>query len=373
MRICSQFGKCGGCAFQDIPYRSQLKKKKEILNSLLGGKHDIDIKVFFGLPFFYRNRMDFVFHSKGLGLREKGKWYKIVDVKECLIAKKEINFLLREVRENFKKCDFFDVKTQKGTFRYAVIRKTKFTSSISFVLNKNSPDLEKAIKEVEEFSRKTSAENVLVTFVPKNTDVSISEDYKVVKGSDFLKEEYLGKIFWYHVQGFSQTNPTLAEKMYKVCVEILKTYKPKDSTLIDLYGGVGIFGILSSEFFKKVVIVENDKHCVEAGRRNIKENKAQNVEILEMDAKHLNKISFSEDLFLITDPPRQGMHKKVISHINFLQPRVVLYVSCNPKKFAKDLKFFKNYKIKKVFLFDLFPHTPHFETVGVLERGFFKN
>ena len=152
---CPYFGRCGGCKHQDVPYEEQLERKRKELSYATGAK---DIPIFSGPVFGYRNRMDFVFHEDGLGLRESKE--KIVDVKRCLIANDRINELLSEVRS--LDVDPFHQPSHTGTFRYAVIRAVK-QSSISFVLNPDSPRLNDAIEKVRRFAEKTSAENVIVT------------------------------------------------------------------------------------------------------------------------------------------------------------------------------------------------------------------
>jgi len=312
--------------------------------------------------------MDFIFHPNGLGLREKGKWYKIVDIEECAIANEEINKLLREVR-NFNFKDTFDVKKHTGTMRYAVIRAPRLSTSISFVLNSESSRIKDAVDEIRKFAQKTSAENVAVTYVKPNTDVSISDDYFIVKGSDMLKEEYLGKKFLFHIQGFFQNNTEMAEEMHRHCHALLKKYNTKSMKLVDLYGGVGTFGIINADLFRNAKIIENSEQCISAAEKNIELNNIKNTEAIVMDTKQIGKLSFSEKSMFIIDPPRSGMHPKALRAVNEIRPERIIYISCNPKQLSKELPRFKDYSIKSTALFDLFPQTPHSEAVVELERA----
>ncbi len=358
---CKYYGKCGGCPWFNVPYKEQLKLKKEKIKEYLGFDK---IKLFYGKRYHYRNRMDFVFSKYGLGLREKKKWYKIVGIKKCLIANEKINLLMNEINEFFNGEDYFNLKNQKGTYKYAVIRISKYNSSISFVLNENSENLKNALSKIKRFSRVTSAENVIATFVKKKSDVSFSDKYNVIKGSDLMCETILGKKFVYNVQGFFQTNCNLIEKLHEYCHRIIKRYKTSEMNFIDLYGGVGTFGVINSNLFKKVKIVESDRTCVNSAKRNIKLNKVKNVDVICCDAKDVVKKEFKGPLFMIVDPPRAGMHPKVAKAINkIFQPEVLIYVSCNAKRFGEELHYFDNYKIKSVAMFDLFPNTPHVETI----------
>lgn len=362
--LCPYFRKCGGCSFQHIDYPIQLEmKKKKIAEAI----QFPDIQVFSGKEYFYRHRMDLVFHPGGLGFREKGAWYNIVDVERCVISNENLNKLVSEVRNFFKDVDVFDVRENKGTFRYAVIRTPPKDSSVSIVLNQDSFNLHEAKEKIEEFAIKTTAQNVIVTYVPPNRDVSVSEEFSVVKGTEMLKEEYLGKKFWYHVQGFFQNNHEIAEKMHAHCHSLLQKSKIENGHLLDLYGGVATFAIINEELFKEITIVESSLQTIRAAKKNIEENKSHNVKPVLLDSKYLRRIELQKPLFVVVDPPRSGIHPKAIKRLNELRSETILYVSCNANQLAKDLKNLENYRIKSAALFDLFPQTPHIEAVIELE------
>lgn len=358
--LCPEFGKCGGCSLQNLEYKTQLDNKLNILKQAI--RFD-DVKVFHGNEFYYRNRMDMIFHPRGLGFREKRKWYNVINIEKCYISNERLNLLIKEIRDFFKGVDSFDLKKQLGTFRYAVIRTPSKDSSISFVLNKDSTRLNQAIELIKEFAEKTTAENIIVTYVPKKTDQSISEDYFVVKGKDMLNETYLGFKFIYSVQGFFQNNHEMAEKMQEYCHSILKNYETRDSYLLDLYGGVGTFGIINSKLFKETTIIENYEQCINAAKINIKNNDIKNAKAILLDATNLKKLELKTPLFVINDPPRSGMHPKTIEHLNSIKPKVIIYVSCNVEQLKKDIPKFKDYEIKSAALFDLFPQTNHSEAI----------
>ena len=307
---CKYFGNCGGCSAQHIPYELQLENKKKQLEIIT----KIPVKVFSEEKYNYRNRMDLIFTSNSLGLRKKSEWQKIVPIDNCLIADKKINTFMSEIQSFFTNNDTFDVKKHSGTFRYAVIR-TADDSSISFVLNSKSTKLGEAIEQIKSFAEKTSAENILVTYVPPETDVSTSSDFFVVKGNDYLTINYHNKNFHYSIQSFFQNNHLMAKKMHEYCSEILSKYPTKENNLLDLYGGVGTFGIINSELFKKVTIVEFSKESIEMANHNIQLNNLDNVEAFAMDSKYLKNLNLKTPIYLITDPPRTGMDPKTINAI----------------------------------------------------------
>lgn len=343
-----------------MEYALQLKRKTEALKDAAGFG---DIRVFSGDQYHFRTRMDMVFTPRGLGLREKGNRFAAVDIDRCPVSNERLNELLSEVRDFFKTPDCFDLRRHTGTLRYAVIRTPEEDSSVSFVLNKDSEKIGPAIEKISEFSLITSARNVLAAYVQSNRDVSVSGDFTVLKGGDMLKESYLGREFFYNVQGFFQNNHPLAEMMHEHCRGVLRGYDTNGSSLVDLYGGVGTFGIINAGLFKEVISVESSEEAVRAAGMNIEKNKAWNVRTVVLDAKNLKGLALGSPLFVITDPPRAGMHPKTIKHLNALMPQALLYVSCNVKQLGEDMKKLEGFGVRSAALFDLFPHTPHSEAI----------
>ncbi len=357
---CPYFGKCGGCAFQDMEYSVQLENKSHRLAENI--HREID-SVHSGPEYHYRSRMDMVFHPEGIGFREKGSWRHIVDIEQCAISNQQLNGLIREVRSFFSRIDAFDSRLHKGTFRYAVMRTPPQDSSVSIVLNQDSPKKESAVKLIEEFARSTSAHNVVVTQTPPNRDVSISEDYSVVKGLDWIREDYLDKSFHFPVQGFFQNNHTVAEKIHAYCRNRLRSYDTADTHLLDLYGGVGPFSVINADLFRSITLIESYAPAVLAAAVNFKHNHIGNAQTLSLNAKQLKTVELPRPLIVVLDPPRSGTHPKAINFLNTIRPELILYVSCNIKQLAIDLDKFSNYEIRTAAMFDLFPQTPHMEAV----------
>src|SRR3989338_5752852 len=226
--LCPYFGTCAGCDTQHLEYELQLKNKVKSLSSFTDFPAD-KIEVFHDKEYHYRNRMDFVFQSDRLGLRAKDN--RIMDIENCPISNEKLNVLLSELRRFFNKIKSSNLKP--NTFLYAVIRTPSMDSCISFIINDNSPDKTKAIGLVKEFSRNTEAENIIAGFV-NNNNQSTTSDFRVIKGNEFLKEKFSGKIFFYHSQGFFQNNSFVADKM----VDYVKSkLRNKKGQLLDLYGG----------------------------------------------------------------------------------------------------------------------------------------
>ena len=364
--LCGYFGRCGGCTAQNIDYPLQVSNKRDWLAREI--KYE-DIELFSDEEYYYRTRVDMVFHEGGLGFRRKGRWDRIVDIGQCVIANQKINSLVTEVREYFKGIDYFEMRKNSGTYRYAVIRAPGEQSSISFTLNADSSRLLAAREKITQYAESASAENIVITYVPHNHDSSISEDYLVVKGRDTLTVELLGKEFEFNVQGFYQNNDRMSQKMQSHVRNILQRYDTAGRHLVDLYGGVGTFGIVNSDLFRQVTIIESFPGAIESARKNIEANGAANTSALELDAKRLKNAGLKAPLIVLTDPPRSGMNPKTIVELNHLRPELLIYVSCNIRQLGADLEKFKEFEIRSAALFDFFPHTPHCEAVVELVPG----
>lgn len=371
MALCQYFGKCGGCSAQHIPYELQLSNKREVLiNELKTNNLSClnEISVFHAEPYGYRNRMDFVFGQHGPGLRQKEKFNVIIPIEQCIIANRKIGIILSEVRQWFSankaELDIFNLQKMAGTLKYAVIRAAEHTdsSAVSFVLNENSTKLGQHIELIKNLT--TTAKNIVVARVESKSDISTSLDCFAVKGDVFMEELLCSKHFLFSSQGFFQNNTLMAEEMIKYCERVLKQHDTNTS-LIDLYGGAGTFGVSLGNLFSRTTIIDAESPNIASAKKNLVENNVHG-EALAGDASMLSKIKMPERWFLITDPPRTGMHQKVIGTILSLHPTVILYVSCNPKQLAKELRHFTGYTISSLAVFDLFPQTPHIEVIAEL-------
>lgn len=371
--LCPYFGKCGGCTAQHLEYSRQLENKRKWLAQATNFS-EMEINVFSGKEYFYRNRLDFKVRKGKIGLRSKDHPNEIIDVEKCVIAVEEINVLLAEVRSFFIKEGLSG--EYNGCFKEIIIRATTFgDTSISFALNSESSKLREAQELIKEFAGITTAKNAGITYdsmeeeTSGKEDEAISEDSFsdfVVKGTDWLQEKLLGTLFFFPAQGFFQNNTLVAEKMQDYVKMILEKYPTKKATLLELYAGVGTFGIINSENFANVIMVESFKPAAGIARINLKENMVKNAEMLAKEAHQLRKLKLSSPLYVITDPPRSGMDERVIQQLNELKPEVLVYISCNHQQLGKDLPKFKRYKVKSLALFDLFPQTSHLEAVAEL-------
>lgn len=375
---CPVFGNCGGCSMQDRDYAVQIElKKKDLIADFLMQKVELspELKVFVKQEFNYRNRMDFPFNLEGLGQRKKGHFEKLIHFKKCYIANTGVQAVFDEVQAWFElekeKLDVFDVVRTTGTIRYATIRSSFFSgeSSVTFILNANSQKIEEHKALIEKFAAKAKVGNVLIGLVKHNTDQSATPAVEVIKGSAYISEKLGQKVFNYHTQGFFQSNSAvLMDIIYFIKEKVGEQY----DTLIDLYGGVGTLGISLMDMAKEVFIVDNNGLNTAAGTINIEANDCKNVKFFEADAEKSSELGIDltgKKTIFVLDPPRNGIQRKVFKYIKSTMPEKLIYVSCNPRRMAEDIKILSaDYDLKDFAAFDMFPQTRHIEAVGELTR-----
>ena len=354
--LCPYFEKCGGCTAQHIDYTLQLENKKKLVQDALKVN---EVTVFSDYDYFYRNRMDFWFNLEKVGLREKDRSKNIVDIEKCVISDKRINALLQEVRTFYENLN----SGLRRAFHGVILRAPRENTGMVLVLKEGSTSLSEVLQKIREFATATKAQNVVVSYYSADDEKEIYGNAEVIKGTSMLTEQFMGKQFYYPITGFFQNNSRMAQKMLEYSHQVLKRYNTTQAQLLDLYGGVGTFGIVNANLFRSVMIVENSASAITVAKQNITENGIKNTTAQVLDAKQLRKIKLGTPLFVITDPPRTGMDVKVIQYLNTLQPEVILYVSCNVLQLAKERVKFKDYEVKSAALFDLFPQTPHVEVV----------
>jgi 23S rRNA (uracil1939-C5)-methyltransferase len=357
---CPYFGHCAGCTLQNLEYTEQLSRKAAAISRLIGTEITY---VYHDQEYNYRNRMEFLFSKGGIGLRSSTSPNKIIPIKECLICKPRINQLLNELNDFFRDNDSFQSGKAQGPPRYAVIRATSVADSISFVLYSDSPDLQGIIQKIKDYAEISTVQNILVTYTNHVEDEQYSGEFFMIKGQSFLQEELLGMKFIFSSQGFFQNNTAVAEKMQEYVHKLLAKYDTKNATLLDLYAGVGTFGIINSNLFRQVHMIESFPGCIDAAKENIRKNNVKNASAHKLEAHSLGRLKLTGDIYIITDPPRSGTSEKAIEQLKRLRPLAIIYISCNPAQLARDIKKFKSYALKSTAFFDMFPQTEHSEVI----------
>ena len=385
---CPSFGKCGGCSFEHTSYENQIKFKtdcvKELLNFL-----DIEIPQAKQSPvqWNYRNKMEFSFFNTSippyihtlvisLGLHCKGSFYKYSEVPPCYIAHEDIIKACEIVKDFAIKTGLkaYNNKTHEGFFRHLVLRKGINTGDllVNIVTNKqediNKTFFDTVVKQLSSF-----CSSIYWTQNSKFSDAVNAESITLLYGNENISETLTvaDKQFNFSIAPFSffQTNTKATEVLYNTVIELLQP--DKQDTLLDMYCGTGAIGICLSPHVKSVVGVEQVEASIESAKHNAKINNINNIEFFAQPAQDWVKQNDKKFDCVIIDPPRAGLFENVIEHLLFLNPKKIVYVSCNPSTLARDLKLItkdNKYKVEKACPVDMFPQTYHIETVVLLEK-----
>ncbi|NBW27411.1 MAG: 23S rRNA (uracil(1939)-C(5))-methyltransferase RlmD [Flavobacteriaceae bacterium] len=394
--VCEHFGVCGGCKWQNMKYSQQLfYKQNEVKNHLQRiGKIELpEFETILGSEkqFFYRNKMEFSFSNSrwltqselesqedienrnALGFHIPKMWDKILDINKCFLQEDPSNAIRNEIREfaNLNSLTFFNPKSHQGLLRTLMIR----TSSVGEIMvliqffEDDKQNRELLLDHLyEKFPQITSLQYVINN---KANDTLYDTDVKLFKGRDYILEEMEGMKFSINAKSFYQTNSEQAYELYKITRDFAGL--TGNEIVYDLYTGTGTIAQFVSTKAKKVIGVESVPEAIEDAKENAKRNEITNCEFFVGDMKVVFNEAFianhGKPDVIITDPPRDGMHKDVIEQILKIEPQKVVYVSCNSATQARDLALMdKKYKVKRVRPVDMFPQTHHVENVVLLEK-----
>ncbi|MEK5379921.1 MAG: 23S rRNA (uracil(1939)-C(5))-methyltransferase RlmD [Niallia sp.] len=381
---CPHFEKCGGCVWQHWEYNGQLQQKTNHVKRVIEeqGFDSSLVKDTIGMdePWRYRNKMEFTFATDGsLGLHEQGNFRKIISLETCLIAGKEMVEAALEVANWVKENELkgYNKDTHEGLLRHLMVRQSFATGEMMLALfATEAPDgsLKNAVDIlVARITEKFPQVKSLMWL--ENTDWADrtqSEKSHTLAGRDFIYDEMDGYRFRVWFDTFFQTNPTQAQKLVDLAVEMAEPKKSEN--MIDLFCGVGTFSLPFASRVGKLVGIEIVESSIESAKRNAGDNGIDNATFLAQDARTgLAQVleTFGRPELLLLDPPRSGAGGKVMRRIGRSQPERIVYVSCNPDTFATDIKQLEpfGYTLKVVQPVDLFPHTVHVECCALLVRN----
>ena len=392
---CSHFGVCGGCQWQHLSYSGQLEHKQEEVhqNFVKIGSFDfprIEKIIPSKSKFNYRNKMEYSFSNSrwltkteiesgevinrnALGFHKPRMWDKIVHIEECHIQQepgnKIRNFIHKYALDNG--ISYFDLRQKKGQLRSMMIR-TSTTGQIMLVIQffEDQPAKREALfgAILANFSQINSLQYIVNQ---KANDSIFDQEVILHAGNLFIEEEMEGLRFQITPKSFYQTNSVQAYELYKIIRDFARLLG--DEIVYDLYTGLGTIAQFIAKGAKLVVGIESIPEAIAAAKENAKKNKLSNLSFFSGDMKKVFTDNFiathgTPDV-VITDPPREGMHKDVVQQLIAILPKRIVYVSCNLSTQARDLNLLTDhYAIQKVQPVDMFPHTQHVENVVLLER-----
>tara|TARA_R110002049_G_scaffold293294_1_gene478217 strand:+ start:1634 stop:3049 length:1416 start_codon:yes stop_codon:yes gene_type:complete len=394
--VCEHFGVCGGCKWQHMGYEHQLfYKQKEVENNLKRIGH-LDLPAITPIlgskkQYFYRNKMEFSFSDSrwltldevksneeildknALGFHIPGMWDKILDIKKCHLQADPSNAIRLATKEFAieNNLSFFNPRHHTGELRTLMIR-TSSTGEIMVLLQffDNHKEKRELLLNhlMQTFPEITS---LLYVINQKQNDTIYDQDIECFAGRDHIFEEMEGLQFKINAKSFYQTNSEQAYELYKITRDFAEL--KGDELVYDLYTGTGTIAQFIAKKAKKVVGIEAIPEAIEDAKANSKHNNIDNTVFYAGDMKKIFNADFISTNgvpdVIITDPPRDGMHKDVVAQILNIAPHKVVYVSCNSATQARDLEMMKEvYEITKLQAVDMFPQTHHVENVVLLKK-----
>jgi 23S rRNA (uracil1939-C5)-methyltransferase len=388
--VCEHFGSCGGCKWQNMTYANQIQFKqnqaKEQLERI--GKLTINepIKIKSASKIYnYRNKLEFSFSNKkwlidldkenqeninlnALGFHVSQRFDKVLHINNCHLMDELGNKIRNFVYEKSLELNlsFYDAKAQTGFLRNLLIRNTS-TNQWMVVLIVNQGFEEKLNILLQQLTTEFPQINSLQYIINTKRNDSFSElDANLFMGNAYIEEKLENYVFRISPQSFFQTNTYQGLELYRTVRDFAKL--KGDEIVYDLYSGTGSISIFMSGLCRKVIGVEYVEQAVKDARINSMINNVKNCEFFSGDMKDL----ISEEFFavngkpdvIITDPPRAGMHLKVVEQLKKSKVPVIIYVSCNVSTQARDLELLSEfYQPEDILAVDMFPHTSHLENV----------
>ena len=331
--ICPYYEKCGGCNFANIKYEEELKYKTNKVKDLITkytGLNNVVKDISYVNEYSYRNKV--ILHGKNnqLGLYEE-KSNKIVEIDKCLLVNSKINELINILKEENISIEEALIKTSNDEKQVLVSIKGQ-------------------IKNIDRLKNNC---NVLI----------INDKLETIESSIITN---IGKYKFYESEkSFFQINKDLTEKLYDEALNVVKEVNP--NRLLDLYCGTGTIGIYVSEYAKEIIGIDYNKSNILDANKNKKLNNLNNIEFI-CDKVENQIENFKEIDMIIVDPPRKGLDQKTIDYLKQIKAKYIVYISCDPVTFARDLKELKDvYDIEYIKPYNMFPKTYHVENVAKLK------
>ena len=365
--------------FGHLTYNEQVKfKQKQVVDILrkTAGKEDFPVSpVIESIKTIkYRNKAQIPIQMVN-GILTTGFYRKnshsLIPVEDFYIQHPEIDAVVLFLRDEFRKINLqaYDEKTRKGWLRNIVVRRGFHTSEMMFSLVVTSKKLPENVdlvidKLVEHF---TNIKSVQLNINNGTGSFILGKEFVLLYGKDFITDLMLDKTYQISAPAFYQVNTPQAEKLYETAFEFAEL-KPGD-IVIDAYSGIGTIGISMADRVAEVYGMEVVPAAVENAKRNAQLNELENTHYEVGTAEKIMPKWLDEGIkpdVIFVDPPRKGLDETFIKSATATNPRRIVYISCNPATFARDVVRFENegYILDKVQPVDLFPQTHHIELVA---------
>jgi 23S rRNA (uracil1939-C5)-methyltransferase len=376
---CVHYPACGGCRFQDLAYERQLEAKAgQVADALarIGGFADLELEP--AVPaesiFHYRNKLEYSFTETpdgvGLGLHRAGRWDEVLDIEKCWLTTDVGNAIRNAVRDwaRAEGLTVYDQAIHEGYLRHLVVREGRNTGQALVVLVTAPGRLDGEERLVETLQRFPEVRSIYHAVNDRPAEVT-NVPGKLLWGEDAIEEEILGLRFRVRPNAFLQTNTAMAEVLYALALEYAGL--TGEETVFDLYCGTGTIALSMAREALTVWGIEVSEESVACAIENAELNGITNTAFFAGEVgdsmEELQERAGKPDV-VVVDPPRAGLSAKALRRIARLEPARIVYVSCNPTTLAgnaKELVGEHGYRLERARPVDMFPHTPHIETVAL--------
>ena len=383
---CQFHKQCGGCQIQAMDYAKQLEfKHNKVRNNLVRiGGLDADYvdsimesPVGMETPFYYRNKAQFPFGKNKEGKTitgfYAGRTHSIIENTDCALGVEENKVILEKILKYMEaeKVVPYEEETHKGLLRHALIRKGFATGQlmVCLVINgKKLPAEDKLVRSLLEVEGMTS---ISVSVNTEKTNVIMGKDIRLLFGSEQIEDEIDGITFKISPLSFYQVNPVQTERIYSQAL----TYADLngDETVWDLYCGIGTISLFLARKAKHVYGVEIVPQAIDDAKENAARNGIENVDFYVGKAEVVLPEKYEkEGIFadvIVVDPPRKGCDEDCLNTMVQMQPKRIVYVSCDSATLARDVKYLEEhgYKLMRARIFDNFPQSVHVECVIMMQ------
>jgi len=379
---CQHYPACGGCRFQDLAYEEQLAAKEaQVADSLrrLGQIAEPPLEPIVPAEsiFHYRNKLEYSFTTTpsgpALGFHQAGRWDEVLEVDRCWLTTDLGNAIRAAVRDwaREERLTAYDQAAHTGFLRHLVVREGRNTGQALVVLVTapgTLPEREHFVEVLRRFPEVRS-----IQWAVNDTPAEVTNlPSQILWGEDAIEEELLGLRFRVRPNAFLQTNTAMAERLYALAIDYAGL--TGSETVYDLYCGIGTIGLCMASRALTVWGVEVSEESVACALENAELNGIANAAFYAGEAA-----SSVEELrgragdpnVVVVDPPRAGLSGKALRRIARMEPARIVYVSCNPTTLAANAKTLIadwGYRLERARPLDMFPHTPHVETVALFTR-----
>jgi 23S rRNA (uracil1939-C5)-methyltransferase len=380
---CAHYPACGGCRFQDLAYDAQLEAKQEQVREALrriGGIAEPPFEPIVPAEseFFYRNKLEYSFTQTPagptLGFHKAGRWDEVLEVEKCWLTTELGNAIRNSVREwaREERLEAYDQAEQTGYLRHLVVREGRNTGQALVQLVTAAGERFDRDQFVETLRRFPEVRSI--HWAVNETPAEVTNlPTTLLWGDEAIEEELCGLRFRVRPNAFLQTNTAMAERLYGLAGEYARL--TGGESVWDLYCGIGTIGLSLASQALTVWGVEASEESVACALENAELNGITNAAFFAGETAdslaELRERAGDPDV-VIVDPPRAGLSNKAVRRLGRIEAPRIVYVSCNPTTLASNVKELQaewNYGLERVRPVDMFPHTPHIETVALLTRA----